>query len=153
MENIRLILFILVPVFLSVFGGTGSYTEYLYQKYGKPVKDKYINRNPKIEPTFIKRLFRVGWEERYKKNAKRRKRFMYFLWLTRINYGITIILFIFTIICMIFKLIPNEVLKYIILGKAIIVDSICIISCLPFGLLISYLFADDSVHPTNMWWG
>ena len=151
MENIRLILFILVPVFLSVFGGTGSYTEYLYQKYGKPVKDKYINRNPKIEPTFIKRLFRVGWEERYKKNAKRRKRFMYFLWLTRINYGITIILFIFTIICMIFKLIPNEVLKYIILGKAIIVDSICVISCLPFGLIVS-LVLEDSVHDT-MWWG
>ena len=34
MENVRLILFILIPVFISVFGGTGSYTNYLYKNMG-----------------------------------------------------------------------------------------------------------------------
>lgn len=152
MENVRLILFILFPILLSVVIGTGSYTDYLYKKYGKPVKGKYYNRNPKIEPPFIKRLFRIGWEDRYKKSAKRRKRFMYFLWLTRINYGVTIMLLIFTVICMIFKLVPNEILKYIILGKAIILDSICIISCLPFGFIFTLILA-DSRYPTDIWWG
>lgn len=152
MENIRLILFILTPVFISVFGGTGSYTDYLYEKYGKPVKGKYYNRNPKIEPPFIKRLFRIGWEDRYKKSAKRRKRFMYFLWLTRINYGVTIILLIFTIICMLFKLVPNEILKYIIIGKAIIVDSVCVISCLPFGFIVRLILVDARGY-SDIWWG
>lgn len=152
MENVRLILFILFPILLSVVIGTGSYTDYLYKKYGKPVKGKYYNRNPKIEPPFIKRLFRIGWEDRYKKSAKRRKRFIYFLWLTRINYGVTIMLLIFTVICMIFKLVPNEILKYIILGKAIILDSICIISCLPFGFIFTLILA-DSRYPTDIWWG
>lgn len=152
MENVRLILFILIPVFISVFGGTGSYTNYLYKKYGKPVKGKYYNRNPKIEPPFIKRLFRIGWEDRYKKSAKRRKRFMYFLWLTRINYGVTIILLIFTIICMLFKLVPNEILKYIIIGKAIIVDSVCVISCLPFGFIVRLILVDARGY-SDIWWG
>ena len=152
MENVRLILFILSPILFSVVIGTGSYTDYLYEKYGKPVKGKYYNRNPKIEPPFIKRLFRIGWEDRYKKSAKRRKRFIYFLWLTRINYGVTIMLLIFTIICMIFKLVPNEILTYIILGKAIILDSICIISCLPFGFIFTLILA-DSRYPTDIWWG
>lgn len=152
MENVRLILFILSPILFSVVIGTGSYTDYLYEKYGKPVKGKYYNRNPKIEPPFIKRLFRIGWEDRYKKSAKRRKRFIYFLWLTRINYGVTIMLLIFTVICMIFKLVPNEILKYVILGKAIILDSICIISCLPFGFIFTLILA-DSRYPTDIWWG
>ena len=152
MENVRLILFILSPILFSVVIGTGSYTDYLYKKYGKPVKGKYYNRNPKIEPPFIKRLFRIGWEDRYKKSAKRRNRFMYFLWLTRINYGVTIMLLIFTVICMIFKLVPNEILKYVILGKAIILDSICIISCLPFGFIFTLILA-DSRYPTDIWWG
>lgn len=152
MENVRLILFILSPILFSVVIGTGSYTDYLYKKYGKPVKGKYYNRNPKIEPPFIKRLFRIGWEDRYKKSAKRRKRFIYFLWLTRINYGVTIMLLIFTVICMIFKLVPNEILKYVILGKAIILDSICIISCLPFGFIFTLILA-DSRYPTDIWWG
>lgn len=151
MENVRLILFILFPILLSVVIGTGSYTDYLYKKYGKPVKGKYYNRNPKIEPPFIKRLFRIGWEDRYKKSAKRRKRFMYFLWLTRINYGVTIMLLIFTIICMLFKLVPNEILTYIIIGKAIILDSICIISCLPFGFIFTLILADSRYH-TDIWW-
>lgn len=152
MENVRLILFILSPILFSVVIGTGSYTDHLYKKYGKPVKGKYYNRNPKIEPPFIKRLFRIGWEDRYKKSAKRRNRFMYFLWLTRINYGVTIMLLIFTVICMIFKLVPNEILKYVILGKAIILDSICIISCLPFGFIFTLILA-DSRYPTDIWWG
>ncbi|WP_329381663.1 hypothetical protein [Anaerofustis butyriciformans] len=152
MENVRLILFILSPILFSVVIGTGSYTDYLYKKYGEPVKGKYYNRNPKIEPPFIKRLFRIGWEDRYKKSAKRRNRFMYFLWLTRINYGVTIMLLIFTVICMIFKLVPNEILKYVILGKAIILDSICIISCLPFGFIFTLILA-DSRYPTDIWWG
>ena len=152
MENVRLILFILSPILFSVVIGTGSYTDYLYKKYGEPVKGKYYNRNPKIEPPFIKRLFRIGWEDRYKKSAKRRNRFMYFLWLTRINYGVTIMLLIFTVICMIFKLVPNEILKYVILGKAIILDSICIISCLPFGFIFT-LILSDSRYPTDIWWG
>lgn len=152
MENVRLILFILSPILFSVVIGIGSYTDYLYKKYGKPVKGKYYNRNPKIEPPFIKRLFRIGWEDRYKKSAKRRNRFMYFLWLTRINYGVTIMLLIFTVICMIFKLVPNEILKYVILGKAIILDSICIISCLPFGFIFTLILA-DSRYPTDIWWG
>lgn len=152
MENVRLILFILSPILFSVVIGTGSYTDYLYKKYGEPVKGKYYNRNPKIEPPFIKRLFRIGWEDRYKKSAKRRNRFIYFLWLTRINYGVTIMLLIFTVICMIFKLVPNEILKYVILGKAIILDSICIISCLPFGFIFTLILA-DSRYPTDIWWG
>lgn len=165
MDIFRIFLLAFLPGIFSISLTTGSYTDYLYHKYGKPIKDKYINRNPKIEGPLWKRPFRLNYEERYPISAKRRKRFLFFLWLTRLNYIFTCILAIILTICMIFGISSYDTLESIAILKILFIDGFCISCCIPFGFIVHiFIFIFDVITDTgsssghsgeyiDIWWG
>ena len=75
--------------------------------------------------------------------------------LTKINLIITIILLLCIIIFVLFDILPYNILKNIILTKAIIVDGFCILCCIPFGFLITIVFnlIFNVGEVTNFWKG
>ena len=165
MDMLKIFLWSYLPGILSVSIASGSYTDYLYHKYGKPVKDKYINRNPKIEDPLWKRPLRLNYEKRYPLSSKRRKRFLYFLFLTRMNYIITNIFTVVMFLCMVFGLGTYDTLVDIAVLKMLIIDGFCILCCIPFGLIVYVIclvidiwFDSDtsscsSHHMIDIWWG
>ena len=166
-EYVKLALFIIMPITISVFAGTYSYCNYLFGKYGKSEEyyDKYIERpNTKKKKIWEPNL---SYEEReeskkikiqeqclmhrrlkskteteyyYPNDRPRRKRFDFFMFLSKMNCIITIILVLSIIIFVLFDIFPYNILKNIILIKAIIVDGFCILCCIPFGFLITIIF-------------
>ena len=76
----------------------------------------------------------------YPNDRPRRKRFDFFMFLSKMNCIITIILVLSIIIFVLFDIFPYNILKNIILIKAIIVDGFCILCCIPFGFLITIIF-------------
>ena len=69
----------------------------------------------------------------YPKDRPRRKRFDFFMILTRINYIITGIVAIIVMILMISNTLSYNELKIILMIKSIFIDVFCIACCIPFG--------------------
>lgn len=76
----------------------------------------------------------------YPKDRPRRKRFDFFMILTKINIIITLILLLSIIIFAIFDIFSYSMLKYIFIIKAILIDGFCILCCIPFGFFRNAFF-------------
>lgn len=128
--------FVLWFISASPFMGAGSYTDCLIERHGNPIKYKYLDKHPEYKQPLWRRPFREKYESRYPIGAEKRNRFLYFLWLTRIEAVFSYVVICYIFLNWIFKFIPSLSSFYInIIEWQVMWSALCIISCVPFGYI------------------
>lgn len=111
--------------------------DYYKQKETLESKKLYIRENCLIIRNFKSKAEK---EYYYSKNTTTRKRFDFFINLSKINLIITIILITGIIINIFFNIFYYKILKYVIIAKVILIDCFSLLCCLQFGYLGQYRF-------------
>lgn len=127
--------------------GAAEYTDHLMWKYGRPYTEKDFEKNPKLKGFILFRPFRPWYGKRYlKKNGMKPpyyERFKFFLWQTRILYGLFYLFYIATFFYIFVAAQYDEETAYIMMddfqfaGWTILAGAclISILTLIPFGYI------------------